>query len=164
MKKMSFKKMFDKKNLAYFISFCLSFLSFFFSFFPYLYTLEKGNKISFINEYQMFVFLQDNESKLHLSVTFYVVSLVLSSLILLSSIYGFFGKKETKRFSFAFIYSLSLIQFGLEIAAMVLLGQCKNMNLNLEFGSYFSVISKGLVFIALTFFLVKSQYLMTKAS
>lgn len=164
MKNPLLRKYFSKEKFPFLISSIWGLLSLFLFFMPFLYSLDRSSQPVFVNGYDMLKFMEDSYTNIHYGVIFFLIGYVFSGFLLLFGILGTLGKKETFRSFFAMIFTISLFQTGFEIAAMVLLSGCQKMNLYLEFGSFFSVIFKGVLFLFLIGYFIYLRISKTKAS
>lgn len=159
-----FKKVNTKKNLFNFILAVSSLLFLFFLFLPYAYTLDGNQKLFFIKGYEIFRFRSDT-GLLHYAALLYVFSLVISQFLILIPLFSCFCKEETQKIAFHFDFALSLFQAVSEIVAVILLSQCGEMLLYVEFGSIISAVAKGLLFLFICFvFGYHHRYSKTKDS
>lgn len=159
------KKYISKDNLPYIVSFFIGLITLFFFFFPYLYSIDKKTDLPiFVSGFDSLLLLQDTNTIIHYGVTFILIGYIFSAFLLLFGALGIFGKKEWHKSVFPLIFTLSLFQVGFEITGIVFLSKCQNMNLYLEFGSYLSVILKGIFFIFLICYFFYLRKMKRKAS
>ncbi len=72
---------------------------------------------------------------------------ILGGLLLPTGLFGMFGEEKILKTPLSLGLGLTVLKVGCEIAGMILLAQCKEMHIYLEFGSYISVLSSGIVLI-----------------
>lgn len=126
-------------------------LTFFIRFLPFSYTLTN-KQISFINGYQLFIFMQDSQTMIHFYSVCSLLSLIFSGLTVLDGISCFLVRDENvKKFTFSFGQILSIISFGCDLASIIFLSKCSEMSLNIEAGSIVHVILLGLAMIYVNF-------------
>jgi hypothetical protein len=143
------KKYFAKEKIICYISAVAGLLGLFFFFFPFLYSLEsKTGKPVFISGFQMLSLMEDSYNALHYAVVLFLIGYVFSGMLFLSGAIGSFVRKEYLKPFFAINMLLQLVQFGCELAAVILFSGLSSMNLYLEFGSFVSVAFKGIALCA----------------
>ncbi len=101
---------------------------------------------------------------IHYGVILFLIGYVFSGLLAFFGIMGIVTRKELFKSIFSILFVISFFQTGAEITGMVFLSGCEKMNLFLEFGSYVSVITKGILLLFLIGYFVYFKMRSTKAS
>ncbi|MCR4698900.1 MAG: hypothetical protein K5762_06000 [Bacilli bacterium] len=145
-KENKFARPLNKNRVPYWIFAIYGALSLFLFFLPFIYTLNNNTPV-WVSGFDMLVFMEDSASLLHYGVVFLLLGYILGGLLLPTGLFGMFGEEKILKTPLSLGLGLTVLKVGCEIAGMILLAQCKEMHIYLEFGSYISVLSSGIVLI-----------------
>ncbi len=143
-KENKFARPLNKDRIPFWIFAVYGFLSLFLFFLPFIYTLNSHTP-TWVSGYDMLKFMEDSFTSLHYGVVFLLLGYILGGLFLPTGLFGMFGEEKILKMPLSLGLLLSILKVGCEIAGMVLLAQCGDMSIYLEFGSYIAVISSGFV-------------------
>lgn len=102
----------EKENIPYLVVLIFSLISIFLYFLPFYVTTFKESRI-LVNGFDSFKYLEDSGNNLYNSVSMFVVSLVILTILFLYNIYVIISSKEKKllKFLMVLILIIALIVF-----------------------------------------------------
>lgn len=155
-------KILDKKKLSLLVMTIFGIVAIFSFFFPYIYTLNKGNPV-WVNGFEMLSYLEDDLFNLHYGVTLLLIGYIFGVLLFPIGIVSIFAKEEYFKFSSALMTLLLVLKCGCDLAGLILLHQVSKTGIYPEFGSYlFTVLSFVVLACQLILFIIYNKK--TKAS